>query len=70
MRKWSKFIIFQKNVRLEVCIKFLNMKFIGNLYKSSLNIVMVEESRLEWFEEEKGERLRREHLISAFTEGG
>ena len=46
MRKWSKLIIFQKNVRLEGCFKFVNMRFIGNLYKSSLNIVMMEEAKL------------------------
>lgn len=27
------------------------MKFVGNFYKSSLNIVMAEEAKLEWFEE-------------------
>lgn len=52
MRKWSEFIICQKNVvKLEVCIKVLSMKFVGNFYKSSLNIVMAEEAKLEWFEE-------------------
>lgn len=60
-------MIIQKNIRLGVCIKFLNMKFIGNLYKSSFNIVMVEEAKMEWFEEEEGERLSREHFVSAFT---
>ena len=30
------------------------MKFVGNFYKSSLNIVMAEEAKLEWFEEWTG----------------
>lgn len=45
-RKWSKFIIFQKNlVKLEASIEFFNLEFIGNLYKNSLNIVMGQEAK-------------------------